>query len=403
MRIQNIRTDQLQNRKRVSATILWEDCDRGEQDIYFETDEEFADALSSNTNAFLAAAAPPALRQGERRICVEDEVCPELVQGLEAAMSWIHHWSPRDSKPPVIEAKLRDQMPDPRTPERAASFFTGGIDSLATLRNNHLNFPKDHPWFIKDTLLIFGLEVDQLQIFQKVLSSLSVVTEASGIALIPVYTNVRELNLDWHFWEFEWEGAVLSAVAHAFSRRLTVVSIASTYDIPNMHPLGSHPLLDPNYSSSDVRIRHDGITMSRLAKTKLVAEWEVGLQHIRVCNTTRDYHPVGINCGKCEKCVRTMLALLALGALDKTRAFQNKEVTPDLVLSTTGIYSDYMLSCYRELLAPLAEKDRPDLVKAVERKIAAFSGPVWKSAAKELDRRYLHGALLKMKRTVLQT
>ena len=40
MRIENIRREKSGDRARVTATVLWEDCGRPAQDIYFETSEE---------------------------------------------------------------------------------------------------------------------------------------------------------------------------------------------------------------------------------------------------------------------------------------------------------------------------------------------------------------------------
>ena len=37
MRIENIRLEKTGDRARVTATVLWEDCGRPTQDIYFET------------------------------------------------------------------------------------------------------------------------------------------------------------------------------------------------------------------------------------------------------------------------------------------------------------------------------------------------------------------------------
>jgi len=40
MRIENIRREQSGDRARGTATVLWEECGRPAQDIYFETSEE---------------------------------------------------------------------------------------------------------------------------------------------------------------------------------------------------------------------------------------------------------------------------------------------------------------------------------------------------------------------------
>jgi hypothetical protein len=99
---------------------------------------------------------------------------------------------------------------------------------------------------------------------------------------------------------------------------INLMFIASSYDIPHLHPCGSHPLLDPEYSSYGMRIRHRDYEMSRLEKIKIVSQWDIAFQNFRVCLANV---PDRLNCGKCEKCVRTMTELTALGLLHKTRAF----------------------------------------------------------------------------------
>jgi hypothetical protein len=292
-----------------------------------------------------------------------------------------------------------------RRQERAGLFLSGGIDSFSALRFNRLSFPIEHPWSVRDALLVYGLEMGAPEAFVHVLNSLSKVTREAHIRLVPVYTNLylpyrQEDAADgFFFWWNKFMGGALAAVAHAFSRRLTVVSIASDYDIPNQRPHGSHPLLDPNYSSIDLRIRHDGLTMSRFAKTRLVANWDVALRHIRVCNKYMLYGPESLNCGECEKCLRTMLALLALGALEKTNAFSGKEISQELLWSKLKI-NDINLNFYEELIAPLSERGHHDLVRIINIKSAERNKKTWKERIKEFDSKHLNNSLVGLKRRI---
>ena len=414
MRVENIRLEKKGDRTRVTATVLWEDCGRPAQDIYFETVEEFADSLSCNPHAFLVACIMPAMYFGEERVSIDGEVCPELKDGLMTVMNWMRFWWYEPARRLVkIEARTRSGFPLPRTPERAGLFFSGGIDALATLRANRLNYPLEHPGSIKDGLLVCGLEIRDPKIFGYVLDSVSVLAEDAGVTLVPIYTNIRSLgpednNEFWgKFWLNEFMGAVFSAIAHAFSRRLTEVSINSCHDIPNLIPYSSHPLINPNYSSWDLRIRHEGITLSRYEKTKLVAGWDLALQHLRVCNRTEVYQPGMLNCGKCEKCVRTMLALLALGVLEQTSVFPIHDVNEELVMTAVQLASN-TLPLYGELMVPLEEKGRHDLVRAIKQKIVEYHQSVRRKKQRmifiepllEYDRKHFGGSLRKVKRIV---
>lgn len=412
MKITNLRSENNGDRERIAATVSWEDCGRPAQDIYFETNGAFADSLSLNPHAFLVAGTIAAMRFGEERVYMDEEVCPKLREGLITVMSWFRQWygwyGP-ESRLVRIEAGTQSGPLFSRTSEREGFFFSGGIDSLATIRANRINYPPEHPGYIKDALLVFGLEVREQESFEHVVGSMSVLAEEAGITLIPVYTNIRSLGPDddgvfWgDFWPNEYEGAAFSSIAHAFAKRLSAVSINSTFDIPSLMQHGSHPLIDPNYSSSDLKIRHVGSTVSRYEKTKLIAEWAPALEHLRVCNRTAQYRPGMLNCGRCEKCIRTMLALLSLGVLDRASAFPVHDVTEELIQSSIML-TPVSLKFYRELITPLQEIGRHDLVRAIRKKMAEYHHSrrikILRAGLKEADRKYLNSSLLRFKRSI---
>jgi len=363
------------DRTRVTATIVWEDSDRPAHELYFETTLPFAKGVSCNPHAFLTACIMPAMRHGEKRIAMDAEICPELRTGLRTAMGWIFHWFGGAHHVVSIEAKVRASLPEPRTPARAGVFLSGGIDSLSTLRANRLDFPLEHPGSFRDGLLIHGIEKGKTpQQFQQAFAAVSNIAQDAGIDVIPVYTNIRDLDDDSAFWGHEFQGAALSAVAHAFSRRLTAISIPATYDLRGLIPYGSHPLLDPQYSSADLQIRHDGVLLSRLDKTKLIADWDLALQNIRVCNRPKAITHGALNCGVCEKCLRTKLALLALGKLEQAGAFPASAPSISQLLSTVTIGNtaarQYQESCYQDAANGLAESGHIDLARQVEQLLA---------------------------------
>ena len=191
------------------------------------------------------------------------------------------------------------------------------------------------------------------------------VAEDAGINLIPVYTNIRHLCDERDLWLNYFFGAVLAATAHAFSPRIALAWVASSYDIEHLHPCGSHPLLDPEYGSFDLRIRHRDLSLSRLEKIEIVAGWNVAFQNFRVCLANV---PDKLNCGRCEKCVRTMLELESLGLLGKTRAFADDRVDP-VWLDAFSITIRGRESFYTQLIEPLKARGRSDLANEIEKKL----------------------------------
>jgi hypothetical protein len=400
MIITGFETAQNGQRKRVSAQIAWEDCARDDLCIWFEVDEAFAPDLECNPGAFLTAAVMPAMHYGEKRVRVAAGVRPEVRLGLETVLRWMRKWYyPADHVHLKIEADDHPAWDSKRPPERAGFFLSGGIDSLGILLENRQRFPSTHPRFFRDGLLLFGLEVSDPLSFEFALRRILVIAQEAGLVLLPVYTNVRELDDDWYFWEYQWEGSVFSAAARMLSRRLTHVSIASTYSIESMHALGSHPLIDPLYSDLHLQVHHDGTLMTRLEKTLLVASWAPALHNLRVCNQSQLYQDGRVNCGQCEKCIRTMLGLIVAGALQTSAAFSRNDLAARGLFDGFNIYpSSYQF--YREMVAPLERVGRGDLAKAVEEMLAARSVKASanqplarkiRAGIKELDRKFLNG------------
>jgi hypothetical protein len=238
------------------------------------------------------------------------------------------------------------------------------------LRVNKTNYPAQHPGAVKDCLLIHGFDIGgvikrgmKYHVFERAKAAMSLVAEDAYVTLIPVYTNIRHLCDERDLWLNKFFGAVLAAVAHAFDSRLNLVYIASSYDIPNLDPCGSHPLLDPEYSSFDLTIKHRDLQLSRLDKLRLVADWDVAFHNLRVCLAN-----VGdrLNCGKCEKCVRTMTELLAIGVLQKTNAFVEHDVSPEL-FAGFDITIRHRAPFYEALLPLLEARGRDDLVQTIKR------------------------------------
>ncbi|MEM8675416.1 MAG: hypothetical protein AAGF83_16310 [Cyanobacteria bacterium P01_G01_bin.67] len=403
MKIENFNKTITAERSRVSATLIWENCDRPAQEVYFETTKEFAADLHVNPNSWLLCSALAAMRYGEKRIVIDAPISPEVKDGLINAMKCLIDWHGGERQVIEIEAPIQTEVLFPNKSPRAGALFSGGIDALAMVRDNHLNFASDHPRRIQDGILVYGVlegENEQDPSFQNVVNAVTAMAEDAGLNLIQLYTNAyahfRDLDADFSFWRFEYHGSFLAAIAHAFAPRLSVVSIASTYDFANLEPWGSHPLLDPLYSTTSLQVRHENAALSRLEKTKLVGEWDVALKQLRVCNEKASYQAGNYNCGNCEKCVRTMTAFLALGMLEQIATFKETNVSKEKLVDTCYLSDSYEVNCYRELIEPLEKIGRHDLVEGIEQIIDRYYERDLKGMIKRLDRTLFDGNLLSL-------
>ncbi len=378
MKIDNFRKEVNGAKSSVIADVHWEDCDRSDYQIYFEINGQASEKLTISPHAFLLGGIIPALHFGEKRLQIEGDICSELIHGLYKVMQILNHWYRKPQGSLVLIEPKSQFCLEKKIPSRSAFFFSGGIDSYSILKENRDHYRQEHPRFFRDGILVFGLELDDKKRFNHVLEELKAAAKEVEINLVSISTNLYlvfrpEDEADhFRFWIDEFGGAGLAAVAHALSDLYTDVSIAGNCEPDLLAPWGTHPILDPGFSSHNLTIRHEGISTSRLAKTRSIANWKPALHHLRVCNRYREYRPGRLNCGKCEKCIRTMLELLAAKALEKTDAFPSKTISAEQVRRRVTIGNPFHEHFYSELIEPLKEIGREDLVKPIESKLKAY-------------------------------
>jgi hypothetical protein len=233
--------------------------------------------------------------------------------------------------------------------------------------------------------------------------------QSAGIEVLDVATNLMEVakwpNPTRPFVRFstrQYEACILAACGHAVSNRVSGISIGSSGVNPavtlrRLH--GTHPLLDPLYGSASMRVFHEHATMMRLEKLRVVAEWDVALRSLMVCN---QWDRTELNCGRCGKCVRAVLEFMALGKLDAS-PFRDRGMSAEDILSI-GVTQAIAASAWEDLVSPMMALGRDDLARAIRAIVADYRRnkriSAAKEAAKELDRRYLGGLAVRVNRAV---
>lgn len=433
MRISRLKRLERGDRIGISAHVEWEDCERPAREIFVETEARFGSGLSENPNAFLLAAMAPAAAHGEQRVRVDGSVCPWLREGITTSFGLLRRWYPDLVRTiPAIECD-RFAASRPAPAAQAACTMSGGIDSLATLRRNLAFFPTDHPASIRTCFVIYGIDVGGYESlpgneahFDHVTQRLTSLAEHAGVSLVSAHTNLRHLDDSDELFSCIWFGSALAAVGHAFRGRISTMYIPSGNSADQLGPQGSHPLLDPHFSSSEVGIVHDGFGLSRLDKVGLVASWPEALASLRSCFAPFRDADV-LNCGKCEKCLRTMTELLIHGRLAEARTFPFDDLRPEqleallpqrprgrwtthteFLRDMPPLLSEHASEMWDEMAEPLRRLGRDDLAEIVERKVRQYRRSVAARtratgrlrALAEFDRRWLRGGLRWMYRRV---
>jgi hypothetical protein len=409
MKITDLRREEIPGGARIRARAEWEDSDRPARDLYIEVAGPAAVHLRPSPDAFLLAGIVPAFHHGERRLLVEGPVCPLLRDGVPASLGLLRSWFGPDRPMIAIEATGGFRASPFAGPRGLGTFFSGGVDSLFALRKSMTEIPAGHPFAVTAALQVVGHDsADPERGYwspshtEEVRRSAASAAAAARVEFIPVRCNLRMLEPADEFYIRQSCGALLAAAATALAGRFENVLHPSTVAADQLAAFGNHPLLDVGYSSSAIGILHHGLGISRQEKIWLLAQWPEGRRHLRVCNTWPI--PEGyLNCGVCEKCLRTRVGLLVLGRLDDVPTFPPGEISPEQIERTTA-RRDFE-TYWSELVEPLRAIGRDDLARAVEsrtrlhrREMAWFGEAGWRGALRRLDRRYLGGRLLALRR-----
>lgn len=308
----------------------------------------------------LAVALLPAMAAGGE-LSVPGALSPRLRQALPDVQAVLNFLSSESAlvEDPLQQVNVLSDAFDAESPPAEApgggvgAFFSGGVDSWATLLDN----PD-----VSDAIYVHGFDIpiDQPDVSAMVEARLVDAVAREGRRLRVVRTNVRELldpSADWMI----AHGAAMAAVALLVAPACGRVLVPASDTYAEQNPRGTHPLLDHLWSTEWCRIEHHGAYLPRPAKTERVAKCQDALDTLRVCWREVDRY----NCGRCEKCVRTMVTLEALGALERCSAFA-VDLNLDQVASLP-VHDLSLLSFWAQTLEFVRKcGGRPDLEEAVE-------------------------------------
>lgn len=266
---------------------------------------------TSRPDPLLPACLFPAMSLGDE-VHLPPGVSRRLLDSSTFIQNVLLNWDhARHLKAPTFRrAAIHAQHPEAGAATRStatACFFTGGVDSF----HSALTHRDD----IDALVYVYGFDVrlDDHTLRAQVSQHLHDAADLLELPLIEVVTDLRsfadECGVGWE----DYHGAALATVAHLFGPTFGRWLIPATTTYTRLYALGSHPLLDPRWSSECVEIVHDGADATRVEKLRKISKHEAPRRHLRVCweNRNGDY-----NCGRCEKCLRTAVAARAAGVSD---------------------------------------------------------------------------------------
>jgi hypothetical protein len=311
-------------------------------------------AVTPPADAALAMCVMPAMRSGGS-LAMSERVSPRLLrtqrefQAIQRA--WSRRWHLGGEPLREVKVEAPPRALEPRQEGRVAAFFSGGVDSWATLLAN----PD-----ITDLIFVRGLDlmpklVHQGDLADEVERRLHGAAAELGLPLHVVETNVRELSDPLVPWE-AYSACPLAAIALFFEPLFGRVLMAGDTDHETQVPPGPARMVDQLWSTERLEIVDDGGRFNREQRLRQIVDHPVVGRTLRVCwhNTDGAY-----NCGRCRKCMLTLIPLEAIGARERIATFPAEL---DLgVCAAFEIDQPISLALWEDVLATTRKTGRPDL------------------------------------------
>lgn len=293
-----------QGRVRWSAHVSG--TSRGRLVHYFDIDARWRHALTRRADPFVLALLPRAIVDGAVLRVRGAPVDARLLDHLDEYCQLHRAWWPERTRPIAIDAD--EVRPRVSRKKGAVSLFSGGLDSMYTLHRHRVAPDGRRNDDLEAVVMACGFDVpvSDPNSFASALSRLRPVTDAAGVPLIDVVTNVRTHLPNWE----RQHGPALASVLHLFAGAFDAGIIPSTAPYRLMFPWGSSPVGDPLLGGT-FDIRHDSAAVGRPEKLRAVAQWPTGVERLRVCWANRRGDR---NCGRCLKCCQLAVGLQALAA-----------------------------------------------------------------------------------------
>ena len=280
--------------------------------------EEFVSA--ENGDPFLAALLLPAMKRHET-LEVPVPVSRRLLRATNEIQALYNSWDKSLSKVRINAPVRKEESSVTLRSPRHGLFFSCGVDSYYSLFTNVKNHPNDEAT-ITDLIVVRGFDnpfqARRPSAFGTVLANARKVSRELQKNTLPVATNVRDFAIQFVRWDRLYHGAAMASVGLALESVFHRIYIASSFSRGQLFPWGSHPALDPLWSTERLSLSHDGFEARRVDKIRFIAQFPIAMDTLRVC-TLRPFPGNVYNCGLCEKCLRTMVGLHIAGALERSR------------------------------------------------------------------------------------
>ncbi len=288
MRPSGFRRERLPSGERVSVII-------DGFELWFESESFSVDV--DGAEAVLGVSLLPAMAQGRT---LDLSMLPAIPESLFASLPEIQSaWTQWNLMLQRIEVVAQTTAGRPTDRANPVTCFSGGVDAThAVLAGGEA----------KERLLyIDGFDHPPSP------GSRPAIPERVARLAAKLDRELAVVRTNWITWRRQLKlsgglthGGALVACGYLLGGGQLTIPSSSTWAW--LYPWGTHPLLDPLWSTPRTTIRHFGSEWTRCDKIEEIARDPSVLAEVLVCHGSPDG-----NCGVCAKCLRTRAALVLLG------------------------------------------------------------------------------------------
>ena len=294
--------------------------------LWYEFPEAYQDWLYMGMEPYVLAMHQFAMACGED-IAIDGPLSERLVYNLREYQTIFRTWYPEFFKPIQIQhAGMHSQLP--QSAGRAATSFSGGVDSFFTLFQQHRDREPLPGYQVSDGFKIFfNMARYDRTAFDHRVATLTPALADLDFNLIPANTNTRRFLAgdtvsDKFFFLNKTFVCELTSVGMLLSGEIGRYLIASGHHFSESGPSGSDLITDPMLTSEWYETIHYGGTSTRWEKIEAIADEPIVQNFVSVCLDKPDQN---ISCGVGSKCLRTITSLDLLGKLDGFTVFESLE------------------------------------------------------------------------------
>lgn len=329
----------------------------GTTELSVEVPAQYAPA-EQDISPFVPAALFTAMRRAEP-LQIDGHVSRRLFESvphLQEVISWLN---PSLRRIPVRAAAV-DQAPVPPQ-EARGSFFSRGVDSTHCVSRRHAGGEQlDFLLFWRDFELLYSerTRAREVELVKKAAERLGVPEVVVVSSDVPrALVGVVDFN--------DATSAMLATVGLSVPGLTGHLVVPSAVPYGELTPIGTHPLLDPLWSTERVELEHDSNILSRDEKVGWLVENRPDmLELLHVCMNQDAVD----NCGRCDKCLWTMLFLHLHGGLAAASTFPER-LDPELLATTPRPAVHHLLLMERTQAMLGSSPEDVELKRAVRRTI----------------------------------